>query len=63
MFKSKTKKAKKVEPKKVAVKKEVVVNPWDHLGVPTTHPDHKGKDIYVKGGSYGYFLDGVFIKV
>ena len=46
-------------------KKEVkVVNLWDHLGEPTTHPDHRGKDIYMKNGCHGYFNDdGMFIKV
>ena len=55
----KTKEAKKAEPKK-----EKVVNPWDHLGAPTTHPDYKGKDIYMKNGSHGYFDEkSIFIKV
>jgi|TARA_R100001163_G_scaffold15732_1_gene14195 hypothetical protein len=54
----KTKATKKAEPKK-----EVVANPWDGLEGPTKHPDHFGKDIYVKDGVHGYFEDGVFIKV
>ena len=44
-------------------KKEVVANPWDGLEGPTKHPDHRGKDIYVKDGVHGYFVDGVFKKV
>lgn len=55
------KESKKAEPKK---EKVVVINPWDHLGAPTTHPNHRGKDIYMKDGCYGYFDDdGMFIKV
>ena len=59
------KKGVKKESKKAEPKKEVkVANPWDHLGEPTTHPDHRGKDIYMKSGCHGYFNDdGVFIKV
>jgi hypothetical protein len=53
------KESKKAEPKK----EKVVVNPWDHLGAPTTHPEHRGKDIYLKDGVHGYFEDGIFKKV
>tara|TARA_R110000765_G_scaffold377347_1_gene468239 strand:+ start:195 stop:386 length:192 start_codon:yes stop_codon:yes gene_type:complete len=60
----KTKESKKAEPKKEVKIVEKVVNPWDHLGEPTTHPDHRGKDIYMKSGCHGYFDDsGSFIKV
>ena len=60
----KSKETKKAEPKKEELKIEKVVNPWDHLGEPTTHPDHRGKDIYMKNGAHGYFNeDGTFIKV
>jgi len=57
----KAKETKKAEPKKV--KKEVVANPWDGLEGPSKHPNHRGKDIYLKNGSHGYFVDGVFKKV
>jgi len=60
----KSKETKKAEPKKEELKIEKVANPWDHLGEPTTHPDHRGKDIYMKNGAHGYFNeDGTFIKV
>ena len=59
----KSKEIKKAEPKEE--EEEVVeANPWDHLGEPTTHPAHRGKDIYMKNGCHGYFNDdGKFIKV
>ena len=58
----KAKATKKAEPKET--KKEVVANPWDGLEGPSIHPDHKGKDIYMKNGCHGYFDDnGKFIKV
>ena len=65
MAKKEVKKEVKKETKKAEPKKEVkVANPWDHLGEPTTHPDHRGKDIYMKNGAHGYFNeDGTFIKV
>tara|TARA_R100001594_G_scaffold101962_1_gene136532 strand:+ start:278 stop:457 length:180 start_codon:yes stop_codon:yes gene_type:complete len=56
----KEKSTKKAEPKK---EKVVKANPWDGLEGPSKHPDHFGKDIYVKDGVHGYFEDGVFIKV
>jgi len=67
----KTKETKKAEPKK-EVKKEVAkkeeVKDWATLyavqETKTSHPDHKGKDIYMLNGSHGYFDEkGSFIKV
>ena len=60
MAKKEAKATKKAEPKK---EKEVVANPWDGLEGPSKHPDHFGKDIYIKDGVHGYFEDGIFIKV
>jgi hypothetical protein len=63
----KTKTTKKAEPKKEVAKKEEVTD-WATLyavqETKTSHPDHKGKDIYMLNGSHGYFDEkGSFIKV
>jgi|TARA_R100000995_G_scaffold22870_1_gene9843 hypothetical protein len=73
MAKKTTKKeSKKAEPKKEVkeeVKEEVKDSAyWAKLYAvhesKTSHPDHKGKDIYVKNGCHGYFDDaGIFVKV
>ena len=65
----KSKETKKAEPKK-EVKKEVVHDSDYYAKLyavqesKTSHPDHKGVDIYMKNGCHGYFDDkGVFIKI
>tara|TARA_R100000664_G_scaffold16775_1_gene25584 strand:- start:21201 stop:21419 length:219 start_codon:yes stop_codon:yes gene_type:complete len=69
----KTKETKKAEPKKEVkeekVKEEVKDSAyWAKLYAvhesKTSHPDHKGKEIYIKNGCHGYFDDkGLFVKV
>jgi len=63
----KSKETKKAVPKKEVAKKEEVKD-WATLyavqETKTSHPDHKGKDIYILNGSHGYFdEEGLFVKV